>query len=655
MKSHTDIFGYFSFEPFYRYLAGNIIKDGMTIVEVGAFMGKSSICLASLIQQQGLQVSLYVVDTWEGSREHKTRGSEFYLPELEDDPDYLYRSFLKNIQDCGVAECILPIRASSVEAAKLFAPHSLDIVFLDAAHDYVNLKQDILAWSPKLVSGGILGGDDYHPIWPGVMQACDELLGDRIKMDFLPAWYVKDDWQPVAFAHPTLTNSSLRLSLEGGILAALQDGELAQAEHLCAAALRNSREINDKRLQLCRFLIENNPSEIDDTGYISKEYHVTALVSLYKAERFIRGRLENLLEQSLGNHLEILALDSGSPEQEREVVREYQCQATNIRYIRTARRESIYQAWNRGVALASGRYLTNANVDDRLRYNALEQLVMPLEQYSDLGLCYADSLLTTVPNETFATTATHTCQSHPDYSPNGLLEWCITGSHPVWRRELHETNGLFDTAWRSAGDYDFFIRTSRRWKFLHVPQPLGLVWTSEETFSGRGHLPLLEFYAIRQRYRHWLQPTPMPHPPLNEQELVEYLVAQGTGFDSIDGLLERFGCYPQVQFAVAGMYGLAGDDGGEWRHVQRAFYLDPVNRTYQEALDRCLEKNLHGTVTIFMANDPELAQYDTCLALGEAAVMLEKINLARWCWLRCLHKQPDDGVSLAKLNNLKSR
>ena len=73
---------------------------------------------------------------------------------------------------------------------------------------------------------------------------------------------------------------------------------------------------------------------------------VTAFVSTYASENFMRGCLEDLLNQTLGKRLEIIVIDSGSPER-RDIVREYQKNHPNIRYT-IENRETIYEAWNRG-------------------------------------------------------------------------------------------------------------------------------------------------------------------------------------------------------------------------------------------------------------------------------------------------------------------
>ncbi|RZB34874.1 MAG: hypothetical protein SRB1_00642 [Desulfobacteraceae bacterium Eth-SRB1] len=74
------------------------------------------------------------------------------------------------------------------------------------------------------------------------------------------------------------------------------------------------------------------------------------------------------------DRLEIIVVNSGSEQNEEAIVKEFQKKYSNIKYIKTDQRETVYAAWNRGVKAASGKYITNANTDDRRRADACEQM-----------------------------------------------------------------------------------------------------------------------------------------------------------------------------------------------------------------------------------------------------------------------------------------
>lgn len=65
------------------------------------------------------------------------------------------------------------------------------------------------------------------------------------------------------------------------------------------------------------------------------DYIVSAIVSTYNNEKFIEGCLRDLLNQTLGDRLEIIVIDSGSEENEGAVVRKFQETHRHIKYIRT--------------------------------------------------------------------------------------------------------------------------------------------------------------------------------------------------------------------------------------------------------------------------------------------------------------------------------
>lgn len=59
----------------------------------------------------------------------------------------------------------------STDAAFEIEDGSLDLVFIDAAHDHANVFADIRDWLPKVKKGGLLTGHDFNHKFPGVQRA----------------------------------------------------------------------------------------------------------------------------------------------------------------------------------------------------------------------------------------------------------------------------------------------------------------------------------------------------------------------------------------------------------------------------------------------------------------------------------------------------
>lgn len=232
-------------------------------------------------------------------------------------------------------------------------------------------------------------------------------------------------------------------------------------------------------------------------------YKVSALISLYKAERFIRGRLEDLVQQTLfkRGELEIVIIDSASPDNEGTIIREYRDRFANIKYTRTTSRETLYQAWNRGIEMSEAPFLTNANADDRLCSDALEKMVKGLESDAEVGFVYGNAYLSVLENETFEEAqkdVEYWCQ---DYCAPDLLCHQYLGHQSMWRRAIHAKVGLFSPEYRAAGDYEFMLRGATEAKGLHIREPLGLLLRRSDSITFSDGTMNREVADIKSRYR----------------------------------------------------------------------------------------------------------------------------------------------------------
>lgn len=236
---------------------------------------------------------------------------------------------------------------------------------------------------------------------------------------------------------------------------------------------------------------------------------VTAIVSTYNAERFMRGCLDDLISQTIFRDMEVLVIDSGSLQGEGAICEEFARIHPQIRLIRTDR-EPLYAAWNRAIRMARGKYLTNANTDDRHRHDFMELMVATLEQHPEVALTYAEQYVSVIENETYVQCRERSAkvQRVPDYAPEELLLRCITGSQPMWRKCLHDEFGFFNTRYVIAADYDMWLRFASRYRFLRVQDQLGVFFISPYTISGSNSKPalnleILEIQRKCMRQAHW--------------------------------------------------------------------------------------------------------------------------------------------------------
>ncbi len=180
---------WFNYLEFYKQMV-KAAKPGARFVEVGSWRGRSAAFMAVEINNSAKWIRFDCVDTWDGSIEHQEHD---IIVNKE-----LYEDFLTNIKP--VTNLINPVRLSSVEAASRYADNSLDFVFIDASHDYLDVMADIRSWFPKVKAGGIIAGHDYvegRKYWQGVYDAVNDFfkeLGATFQYDYSQdVWFYKKD------------------------------------------------------------------------------------------------------------------------------------------------------------------------------------------------------------------------------------------------------------------------------------------------------------------------------------------------------------------------------------------------------------------------------------------------------------------------------
>jgi glycosyltransferase involved in cell wall biosynthesis len=209
-----------------------------------------------------------------------------------------------------------------------------------------------------------------------------------------------------------------------------------------------------------------------------KPAKVAVIVSLYNAANKLNVFLTALSEQTLVKQceVEIILVDSGSPTNEHEVIKAFlQKLPLNAVYARSAERETIQSAWNRGIGLAKSPYLVFLGVDETLYPEALEVLADELDQNAEVDWVMANSLVTEVEE-----TGVYKHDVMP-YNRDGAskdyvyLETCyLSWVGGMYRKTLHERFGYYDETFGAAGDTEIKNRILPYINVKFIPKMLGL-------------------------------------------------------------------------------------------------------------------------------------------------------------------------------------
>lgn len=195
------------------------------------------------------------------------------------------------------------------------------------------------------------------------------------------------------------------------------------------------------------------------TSYQPGEIVVSAIASLYRGGEYIEQFMENITSQTIFANSELIIIDADSPENEIAVISRYMERFPNIVYHRASTRIGIYEAWNLGVHMSKGRYLTNTNLDDLRRIDSFERQAEILDKFGFVDVAYQDFYYSFEGKASFERSAAVGVRSEvPVLTPYNLMQSNSPHNAPMWRRSVHSDVGLFNADFRSAGDYDFWLR-----------------------------------------------------------------------------------------------------------------------------------------------------------------------------------------------------
>ena len=219
---------------------------------------------------------------------------------------------------------------------------------------------------------------------------------------------------------------------------------------------------------------------------------VSVITIVYNAVDTIENTIQSVIEQTYPN-IEYIIIDGGSTDGTLQIIEQYK---NSISKIVTGPDKGIADAFNKGIALATGDWIGMINADDWYAYNAIERVMLNVS--ANDTICCGN--LTLIGENGFAL-----CKK-------SKVRWLNLGMyvmHPTCfvRKEVYQRIGLYDTSLKIAVDFDMFLRIkSRGFKIKYIKEMIAFMRTGG-TSSNVVQMHQEELIVMRRHLHHLLYLT----------------------------------------------------------------------------------------------------------------------------------------------------
>lgn len=177
---------------------------------------------------------------------------------------------------------------------------------------------------------------------------------------------------------------------------------------------------------------------------------LSIVTATYNSSATVQDTLKCIAEQTYQS-VEHLIIDGGSKDGTLEIVKRFPHVATIV----SEKDKGIYDAMNKGIALASGEVIGILNSDDIYTDERVLQDVMDIFKDESVDACYADLQYVRADD---LNKVTRTWKSG-NFNPRSFY-WGWMPPHPTFfvRKRVYDQIGGFNLELKSAADYELMLR-----------------------------------------------------------------------------------------------------------------------------------------------------------------------------------------------------
>lgn len=194
---------------------------------------------------------------------------------------------------------------------------------------------------------------------------------------------------------------------------------------------------------------------------------VSIITVSFNSAKTIADTIESVLSQDFPQ-LEYIVVDGGSTDGTVQIIEAHQ---DRINHWVSEKDRGMYDAMNKGIALATGDVIGILNSDDVYMNTHIVSELMELMQSKKAQVVFADLILVDQENPNKVLRYYDSGHFHPNKFKYGWMP-----AHPTVfvKRELYDAVGPFATNYQIAADYEMLIRilAIQRARYVYLPKPV---------------------------------------------------------------------------------------------------------------------------------------------------------------------------------------
>ena len=211
----------------------------------------------------------------------------------------------------------------------------------------------------------------------------------------------------------------------------------------------------------------------------SRKNLVSIIINCYNGEKYLKEALLSIKAQTYKNW-ELIFWDNRSTDNSVKILKSIKIK--NLRYFLSKRHTSLYAARNLAVKKAKGEYIGFIDVDDLWEKNKLKKQIKLFNDKKTI-VVYGNSWLKNEKNNKKKKFINYEVKS--GYIYKDLIEKYNVGilTSLIKKSLLKKTKVNFDNKYDIIGDYDFFIRLSKEYKFQFIKEPVATYRIHQQNLS----------------------------------------------------------------------------------------------------------------------------------------------------------------------------